>query len=113
MYEDPSNRPSILCAMSDEEESEPEGFNNLWERSQQVDPVTENDYWDRAIGNSYYNPIYGGMQSGGASYSEMPLMGTQGQSTSSSMPPVDPYAPRGSGNAVGDPFGGFFGPVNP
>lgn len=113
MYEDPSNRPPIPHAVSNEEESEPEGFDILWERFQQVDLVTQNDYWDRAIRNSYYNPIYAGMQSGGASYSEMPFMSTQGQSTSSSMPPVDPYASGGSGPAIVDPLGGFFGLVNP
>jgi hypothetical protein len=47
-------------APSDEEESEPETFESIWERSQQVDPATNKDYWDRSYGNSYYNPTFGG-----------------------------------------------------
>jgi hypothetical protein len=65
MYENPSptNRPPIPHAPSDEEESEPETFESIWERSQQVDPATNKDYWDRAYGNSYYNPTFGGVYS--------------------------------------------------
>jgi hypothetical protein len=48
MYENPSptNRPPMPHAPSDEEESEPETFESIWERSQQVDPATNKDYWD-------------------------------------------------------------------
>jgi hypothetical protein len=55
MYETPSptNRPPMPHAPSDEEESESETFEGIWERSQQVDPATNKDYWDRAYGNSY------------------------------------------------------------
>jgi hypothetical protein len=70
MYENPSptNRPPIPHAPSDEEESEPETFESIWERSQQVDPATNKDYWDRAYGNSYYNPTFGGVYSARSSY---------------------------------------------
>jgi hypothetical protein len=63
MYENPSptNRPPMPQAPSDEEESELETFEGIWERSQQVDPATNKDYWDRAYGNSYYNPTFGGV----------------------------------------------------
>jgi hypothetical protein len=46
MYENPSptNRPPIPHAPSDEEESESETFESIWERSQQVDPETNKDY---------------------------------------------------------------------
>jgi len=57
--------------------------------------------------------VYGEMQSGGALFFETPLMGTQGQSTSSSMPHGDPNAPGGSSTIGGDLPGGFFGPINP
>ena len=80
MYEDPSNRPPIPHAESDEEDSEPESFVHMWNRTQAVDPVTQKDYWDQAIGSSYYNPVYGGMQSGGASFSEMHLWEHKGKS---------------------------------
>jgi hypothetical protein len=115
MYENPSptNRPPIPHAPSDEEESEPETFESIWERSQQVDPATNKDYWDRAYGNSYYNPTFGGVYSARSSYSEAPFMGTQGQGTSSSMPPVDPNAQGSSGAAGGYDYGTLFGSVNP
>jgi hypothetical protein len=102
MYENPSptNSPPIPHASSDEEESEPETFESIWERSQHVDPATNKDYWDRAYGNSYYNPTFGGVYSARSSSSEAPFMGTQGQGTSSSMPPVDPNA-QGSSSAAG------------
>jgi hypothetical protein len=102
MYENPSptNRPPIPHAPSDEEESEPETFESIWERSQQVDSATNKDYWDGAYGNSYYNPTFGGVYSARSSYSEVPFMGTQGQGTSSSMPPVDPNAQGSSSAAV-------------
>jgi hypothetical protein len=106
-------RPPMPHAPSDEEESEPETFESIWERSQQVDPATNKDYWDRAYGNSYYNPTFGGVYSARSSYSEVPFMGTQGQGTSSSMPPVDPNA-QGSSRAVGGYYyGSLFGSVNP
>jgi hypothetical protein len=65
MYENPSptNRPPMPHAPSDAEESEPETFESIWERSQQVDPTTNKDYWDRAYGNSYYNSTFGGVYS--------------------------------------------------
>jgi hypothetical protein len=46
MYENPSptNRPPMPHAPSNEEESEPETFESIWERSQQVDPATNKDY---------------------------------------------------------------------
>jgi hypothetical protein len=115
VYENPSptNRPPIPHAPSDEEESEPETFESIWERSQQVDLATNKDYWDRAYGNSYYNPTFGGVYSARSSYSEVPFMGTQGQGTSSSMPPVDPNV-QGSSSAVGGYYyGSLFGSVNP
>jgi hypothetical protein len=40
-------------------------------------------------------------------------MGTQGQGTSSSMPPVDPNAQGSSGAAGGYYYGSLFGSVNP
>jgi hypothetical protein len=40
-------------------------------------------------------------------------MGTQGQGTSSSMPPVDPNAQGSSGAAGGYYYGTLFGSVNP
>jgi hypothetical protein len=88
VYENPSptNRPPIPLAPSDDEDSEPETFDTIWDKSQQVDPATNKDYWDKAYGNTYYNPTFGGMYSARSSYSEVPFMGTQGQGTSSSMP---------------------------
>jgi hypothetical protein len=115
MYENPppTNRPPMPHAPSDEEDSEPETFESIWERSQQVDPATNKDYWDRAYGNTYYNPTFGGMYSARSSYSEVPFMSTQGQGTSSSMPQVDPNA-QGSSSAVGGYYyGSLFGSVNP
>jgi hypothetical protein len=115
MYENPSptNRPPIPHAPSDEEESELETFESIWERSQQVDPTTNKDYWDRAYGNSNYNPTFGGVYSARSSYSEVPFIGTQGQGTSSSMPPVDPNAQGSSGAVGGYYYGSLFGSVNP
>ena len=113
MYEDPSNRPPIPHAESDEEDSEPESFVHMWNRTQAVDPVTQKDYWDQAIGSSYYNPVYGGMQSGGASFSETPFIGTQEQGTSSNMPHGNPNAPGGSDTVGSDLFGGLFGAIDP
>jgi hypothetical protein len=71
MYENPSptNRPPMPHAPSDEEESEPETFESIWEISQQVDPATNKDYWDKAYGSSYYNPTFGGVYSARSSYS--------------------------------------------
>jgi hypothetical protein len=65
MYENPSptNRPPMPHAPSDEEDSEPENFESIWERLQQVDLATNKDYSDRANGNTYYNPTFGGMYS--------------------------------------------------
>jgi hypothetical protein len=52
-------------------------FESIWDKSQQVDPATNKDYWDRAYGNTYYNPAFGGVYSARSSYSEIPFMGTQ------------------------------------
>jgi hypothetical protein len=115
MYEKPSptNRPPMPHAPSDEEDSEPETFESIWDKSQQVDLVTNKDYWDRAYGNTYYNPTFGGMYSARSSYLEVPFMGTQGQGTSSSMPQVDSNA-QGSSSVVGGYYyGSLFGSVNP
>jgi hypothetical protein len=115
MYENPSptNRPPMPHAPSDEEDSEPETFESIWDKSQQVDPVTNKDYWDRAYGNMYYNPTFVGMYIARYSYSEVPLMGTQGQGTSSSMPQVDPNAQGSSGVVGGYYYDSLFGSVNP
>jgi hypothetical protein len=115
MYENPSptNRPPMPHAPSGEEESELETFESIWERSQQVDPATNKDYWDRAYGNSYYNPTFGGVYSARSSYSEAPFMGTQGQGTSSSMPLVDPNAQGSSSTVGGYYYGSLFGSMNP
>jgi hypothetical protein len=111
MYEKPppTNRPPVPSAPSDDEDSEPETFERIWEKSQQVDPATIKYYWDGAYGNSYYNLTFGGMYSARTSYSEAPFMGTQDQGTSSSMPQADPNAPRGSCTAGGHFYGGLFG----
>jgi hypothetical protein len=47
MYENPSptNRPPIPHAPSDDDDSEPETFESIWDKSQQVDPATKKDYW--------------------------------------------------------------------
>jgi hypothetical protein len=102
MYENPSptNKRPMPHAPCNEEESEPKTFESFWERSQPVDLATNKDYWDRAYGNTYYNPTIGGMYSALSSYSEVPFMGTQGQGTSCSMPQVDPNA-QGSSSVVG------------
>jgi hypothetical protein len=115
MYENPSptNRPPMPHAPFDEEDSEPKTFESIWERSQQVDPATNKDYWDRACRNTYYNPTFGGMYNARSSYSEVPLMDTQGQGTSSSMPQVDPNAQKSSSTVGGYYYGSLFGSVNP
>jgi hypothetical protein len=94
LYENPSptNRPPMPHAPSNEEDSELETFESIWDKSKQVDPATNKDYWDRAYGNTYYNPTFEGMYSARSSYSEAPFMGTQWKGTSSSMPQVDPNA---------------------
>jgi hypothetical protein len=115
MYENPSptNRNLIPHAPSDDEDSKSETFESIWDKSQQVDPTTNKDYWDRAYGNTYYNPTFGGMYSARSSYSEVPFMGTQGKGTSSSMPQVDPNA-QGSSSTVGGYYhGSLFGSGNP
>jgi hypothetical protein len=88
-------------------------FESIWDKSQQVDPATNKDYWDRAYGNTYYNPAFGGVYSARSSYSEIPFMGTQDQRTSSRMPPVDPNAQGSSSAAGGYYYGTLFGSINP
>jgi hypothetical protein len=99
-------------APSNEEDSELETFESIWDKSKQVDPATNKDYWDRAYGNTYYNPTFEGMYSARSSYSEAPFMGTQGQGTSSSMPQVDPNAQESSSTVGGYYYGSLFGSVN-
>ncbi|RLN13652.1 hypothetical protein C2845_PM09G15480 [Panicum miliaceum] len=106
IYKSPTNRPLIPRAESDEEDSEAESFTHMW-------------IWSlkRTIGTKLLEAhiITRCMVECKvvALHFTKHHLGTQGQGASSTMPHGDPYAPGGSGTIGSDPFGGFFGTVNP